>query len=108
MSETRPPRITESAARDLEEIQAWYQEQDVAAVGKRLVAEVVSPFAQLRDFPESGPVVPEFNNPSLRQLIQPPFRIVYRFDGKEVMIVRVWHSERLMVVEGLDVDENAK
>ncbi|MDJ0891444.1 MAG: type II toxin-antitoxin system RelE/ParE family toxin, partial [Gammaproteobacteria bacterium] len=30
----------------------------------------------------------------LRELIRPPFRIVYRRDPKHVRVVRVWRSER--------------
>jgi toxin ParE1/3/4 len=43
-----------------------------------------------------GGVVPEFDQPFLRELIQPPFRIVYRRDPQRVRIVRVWRSERLL------------
>ncbi len=32
----------------------------------------------------------------LRELIHPPFRIVYRRDPERVQIVRVWRSERLL------------
>jgi len=105
MSKTTPLRIAESAARDLEEIQQWYKNKDVATVGVRLVAEVVGRFKQLREFPGSGVQVPEFESPLLRQLIQGPFRIVYRYKDGKIAIVRVWRSERLMTSEGLDETE---
>ena len=41
-----------------------------------------------------GPSVPAFEQLFLRELIRPPFRIVYRRDPKHVRIVRVWRSER--------------
>jgi hypothetical protein len=34
----------------------------------------------------------------LRELIRPPFRIVYRRDPKQVSVVRIWRSERLLDV----------
>ncbi|PIQ97459.1 MAG: addiction module toxin RelE, partial [Nitrospinae bacterium CG11_big_fil_rev_8_21_14_0_20_56_8] len=40
--------------------------------------------------------VPEFDQPFLRELIHPPFRIVYRRDPQRVRMVRVWRSERLL------------
>jgi hypothetical protein len=43
-----------------------------------------------------GRVVPEFGLEYLRELIHPPFRIVYRRDIKRVRIVRIWRSERLL------------
>ena len=43
-----------------------------------------------------GRVVPEFEQPFLRELIHPPLRIVYRREPRRVRIVRVWRSERQM------------
>lgn len=93
--------FAESAVADLEDIIAWYADQQVPEVGKRLVGEVVAQVEQLADFPESGRIVPEFELANLREIIHPPFRIVYRVDAARIRIVRVWRSERLMkVVEG--------
>jgi len=50
----------------------------------------------LADHPDIGRVVPEFDQPFLRELIHPPFRIVYRRDPFRVRIVRVWRSARLL------------
>jgi toxin ParE1/3/4 len=84
-----------SAVRDLEEIKAWYTAQGVSDIGERLVAEVFRRVETLADHPDIGRVVPEFEQSFLRELIHPPFRIVYRHDTKHVRIVRVWRSERL-------------
>ena len=89
-------RFAESAIADLEELKRWYAEQDVPDVGDRLVREIVTRIEALRDHPEMGRIVPEFDQPFLRELIHPPFRIVYRCDPKHVRIVRVWRSERLL------------
>ena len=88
--------FAESALRDLEEIRAWYAEQGVFEVGDRLVAEVFQQVEHLVDHPDMGRVVPEFDQPFLRELIHPPFRVVYRRDPVRVRIVRVWRSERLL------------
>ena len=89
-----------SASGDLEDILAWYAEQSVPDVGKRLVSEIISSIERLADFPESGRIVPEFEMPWLREIIQTPFRIVYRLDEQRVRIVRVWRSERLLKMPG--------
>jgi addiction module RelE/StbE family toxin len=91
--------FAESALSDLDEIRKWYTEQLVPEVGERLVAEVFTKIERLADFPESGRIVPEFNVANLREIIKPPFRIVYRLDGGRVRVVRVWKSERLLTVE---------
>lgn len=85
-----------SAVSDLEGIRAWYIELEVPEVGERLLQEVIAAVERLANFPESGRVVPEFGLPQLREVIHPPFRIVYRVDKARVRIVRVWRSERLM------------
>ena len=85
-----------SAVRDLTDIREWYAEQHVPEVGERLLGEVLAQVERLADFPESGRMVPEFGVAHLREIIHPPFRIVYRLDDLRVRIVRVWRSERLL------------
>jgi len=91
-------RITfaESAVRDLEELRTWYAGQNVAAAGERMIREIISSIERLAAFPESGRMVPEFELPHLREIIHPPFRIVYRFEKNRGRIVRVWRSEQLL------------
>jgi len=89
-------RFTESALRDLEDVRTWYAEQGVPDVGIRLVIEIFQRIQTLSNHPDIGRVVPEFDQAFLRELIHPPFRIVYRRDPKRLRIVRVWRSERLL------------
>lgn len=89
-------RFAESALRDLDDLKIWYTEQGVAAVGDRLVSEILQRIEQLTDHPDLGRIVPEFDQAFLRELIHPPFRIVYRHDRQRVRIVRIWRSERLL------------
>ena len=90
--------FAESALRDLEQIQTWYLEQNVAEVGDRLVTEIFQRVEGLADHPAIGRVVPEFGQEFLRELIHPPFRIVYRSDPGRIRVIRVWRSERLLRV----------
>ncbi|MBW2651182.1 MAG: type II toxin-antitoxin system RelE/ParE family toxin [Deltaproteobacteria bacterium] len=85
-----------SAVNDLEAIRNWYIDQQVPDVGKKLLREIISQVERLADFPESGRIVPEFGIVNLREIIFPPFRIVYRLDKNRVRIVRIWRSERLL------------
>ena len=92
--------FAESAVRDLEEIQAWYKSELVPEVGQRLLSELFERAEALRDNPDMGRVVPEFGQKYLRELIHPPFRIVYKREAKKVRVVRVWRSERLLDLSG--------
>ena len=53
----------------------------MADVGERRVAEIFHRIEMPIDHPDMGQVVPEFGQTFLRELIQPPFRIVYRRNG---------------------------
>lgn len=86
--------LAESAVRDLEDIVAHYEKVGAPNVGAELVARILDRIESLNEFPDLGRVVPEFENQYLRELIEAPFRIVYRRDKERVRIVRVWRSER--------------
>lgn len=100
--------FAESALRDLEEVRIWYTEQGVPDVGTRLVEEIFQRVQALADHPDMGRVVPEFDQPFLRELIHPPFRVVYRRDPQRVRIVRVWRSERQLHLPTADHEGPSK
>lgn len=85
--------FAESALSDLEALRAWYSEPGVPEVGVRLVEDTFQRVEALADHPDMGRAVPEFEQSFLRELIHPPFRIVYRRDTRRVRVVRVWRSE---------------
>ncbi len=90
--------VSDSAVGDLEAIKRFYTEQAVPEVGIRLVAAVIERIQTLRDHPDIGRVVPEFADPKLRELIHPPFRVVYLRENTAIHVIRVWRSERLLVL----------
>ncbi|WP_019627409.1 type II toxin-antitoxin system RelE/ParE family toxin [Thioalkalivibrio sp. AKL10] len=93
--------FAETALRDLEQMQEWYSEQGVPEVGPTLVQEIFQRVQALKnDHPDIGRVVPEFDQPFLREVVHPPCRIVYRGDPGRVRVVRVWRSERLPHLPG--------
>lgn len=96
--------FAESALRDLEEMQLWYVEQGVPDVGTRLVEEVFKRVEALTDHPDMGRIVPEFDQSILRELIHPPFRIVYRCDSKRARVVRIWRTDRLLKIPAAEDD----
>jgi len=84
-----------SARLDLRELASYIAESRPRASG-RFVKNVLRTVEHLSNFPKSGRVVPEFNNPNIREVVRRPCRIVYRVKPKEhiVEIVRVWHAAR--------------
>jgi plasmid stabilization system protein ParE len=85
-----------SALNDLREMQAWYADQFVPEIGTRFIAEIIVKVELLLTHPDMGRIVPEFGVETLRELIHPPFRVVYRYDAKRIRVVRIWRSERLL------------
>ena len=90
--------FSRSALNDLEDVLDYYREQKVPQVGERLVAKIIKDIELLGKQPEMGRIVPEFELDCLRELIRPPFRIVYRRGKNEISIVRIWRSERLLII----------
>ena len=78
---------------DLRELADYIAEADPAAA-RAFIQNIFNSVERLRDFPQSGRIVPEFEDPELREVIKRPCRIVYRIRSGAVEIVRVWHSAR--------------
>ena len=84
-----------SARLDLKEL-ASYIAESRPEVSARFVKSIFHTTEHLSAFPQSGRVVPEFNDPNIREVIRKPCRIVYRIkpEKKIVEIARVWHAAR--------------
>jgi len=80
---------------DLRDI-VLYVAPDRPDAAKRLGLALIEKTKVLGSFPFSGRVVPEFDNPLIRELILKPYRIVYRVDevSRLVGVARYWHGAR--------------
>lgn len=86
---------SEPALGDLDAIADYIAvENPVAAAA--LVKRVFHHITQLKDHPESGSRPPELGRSRYRQIVEPPCRIFYRYDGRKVFILHVMRSERLL------------
>ena len=87
-------RIAQSALEDLRAIREHYTEQGVPHIGHEFVTAILRHAEILMSHPDAGRVVPEFELDYIRELIHPPFRIVYLRQPAELVLIRVWRSER--------------
>ena len=85
-----------SALEDLENIKEYYLDMGVPEVGGDFVVAIFEHIETLTDHPDIGRIVPEFNEKHIRELIHPPFRVVYLRGQALRQIVRVWRTERLL------------
>lgn len=90
--------IAKSALSDLREIRQYYIEQDAPNIGTKYIVEVFEHLEKLKKHPKIGRVVLEFYKESIREIIHSPFRIVYLLKTEEVVIIRIWRSERELVL----------
>lgn len=61
------------------------------------VQRVIDSIEILSEFPETGRIVPEYQNPNIREKILGNYRIVYRLKGETLEIVTVIHGSRLFM-----------
>jgi len=90
--------ISGSAFDDLERIKEYYTEEGVPHIGDEFVASIIEHIQTLLDNPDIGRMVPEFGEKKIREIIHPPFRIVYLRELSSVHVIRVWRSERLLIL----------
>lgn len=84
---------TEPALSDLEAVADYIAIDNPDAAGG-LVRRVVQHVEQLAEYPESGSMPRELGRSRYRQIVEPPCRVFYRYDGKRVVIVSVMRGER--------------
>lgn len=86
---------SELAIADLQSIHE-YISQDSAFYANRLIDKIASRVNQLERFPQSGRIVPEFNNEMIRELIEGSYRIVYQIRNNCIGVVRIHHSAMIL------------
>jgi addiction module RelE/StbE family toxin len=88
---------SENALNNLNDI-GEYISVDSVKYAQITVEELFNCVQILSTFPESGRIVPEFNNPKIREIIKGNYRVVYKIISKNKMVVlTVHHSKRLLI-----------
>ena len=90
--------ITKSAFNDFETIKEYYLEEGVPHIGDEFVVAIIEHIQTLEQHPDIGRLVPEFNNQKILELIHSPFRVVYMREKSSIHVVRIWRSERVLVL----------
>ena len=86
---------TEQALGDVEAI-ASYIARDSFSYAQIHAQRIFETIKRLEHFPESGRIVPEINNPQIREIILGDYRIIYRCRKNIVEIITVYHASRLL------------
>lgn len=81
------------ALEDVQEIRT-YIARDSPRYARRVAERLFATVDRLHRHPLSGRVVPELGQPTVREVIEPPYRIVYRVRAETLEVVAVVHSAR--------------
>ena len=83
------------ALEDVDAIAAYIARDSIfyaaAVVEKMLVAA-----ADLNRFPQAGRVVPELNQPDVRERFVYSYRLIYRIEPQRILVTAVIHGKRLL------------
>ena len=88
-------RWTARARTDLAEIHRFIA-TDSPQAAERVAQAIVAAGRRLVQFPKSGRVVPESLTHGIREVLAPPYRILYVIRERSVYVLGVIHSKREM------------
>ena len=88
-------RWTDEALRHLDDIHRHIA-GDSPFYARRMVDKITRRSRQIGPFPQSGRMVPEYQDIDVREVIEPPYRIVYRVAADRVDVLAVFHGARLL------------
>ena len=86
---------SEPALSDLDAIGDYIALENPTAAAE-LVQRVFEHVEQLLVHPESGSRPQELKRSRYRQVVEPPCRVFYRYDGETVFVLHIMRSERLL------------
>ena len=78
-----------------------YIARDSDFFAKRMVDRLTSRSIQIHEHPLSGEMVPEFGDVSVREVIEGPYRMVYRISAPTLIVLAVIHGSRLLTPESI-------
>jgi addiction module RelE/StbE family toxin len=82
---------TETAIKHLTAIY-HYIAQDSPLYAQRVADKIIRRSEQIAVFPQSGRRVPEYDDPNTREIIEPPYRLIYRIKADQIDVLAVIHG----------------
>ena len=81
------------AVTDLNNIRE-YISKDSQRYASIFTAKLISAVDRLAEFPQSGRIVPEMNRHDIREVIYQHYRIIYKIESDQLIIMTVVHGGR--------------
>ena len=73
--------------------------RDAPLYAQRMADRLTRRSEQIATFPLSGRIVPEYGAPEIREVIERPYRIIYRIKVEQIDVLAVVHSAQLLPPE---------
>jgi len=70
--------------------------KDAPSTAEKTIQRILARSRQIEGVPRSGRQVPEYSNTQIRELLERPYRIVYRILSDRIDIVTVMHYRQLL------------
>jgi addiction module RelE/StbE family toxin len=86
---------TQNAKRELRAIHD-YIAQNSPRYAQGMVDRITSKSEQLQRFPLFGAEVTEYGDPAIRELLEYPYRIIYKVRADRIEVLSVVHGARLL------------
>ena len=84
---------SDCARDDLDDL-VRYISRDSAFYARRFAERIVLSTRRLQRFPESGRMIPEAEDKTLREIIVQGYRVMYRLEPDRVLVLAVMHGSR--------------
>ena len=82
-----------------------YVARDSRRYAQRMVDRITARSKQIASFPESAPVVGEYADPTVREVLEGPYRLIYRIGQEAVVVLAVIHGARPLPQEPSEADD---
>ena len=76
-----------------------YIARDSRVYAQRMVDRLTQRSEQIAGFPLSGRMVPEYEAEDIREMIEKPYRIIYRIKPDQIDVLAVIHCAKLLPEE---------
>lgn len=71
-----------------------YISRDSPRYALRMIDRITSRSQQITHAPEFGQIVPEYNDENVREVLVGPYRVIYRIETDQAVVLSVVHGAR--------------
>lgn len=90
-----PVRFTDEATAKLRAIHAYLM-REAPALADAVIDRITRRAERIGEWPQGGPVVPKYRLSGVREVLERPYRILYRIRPDAIEVITVMHYRQLL------------